>query len=78
MTFAVQGVGRSRAYYWASAFSRAAWNSCSCKCTIFMSENIDAAIACAACMAVESYGALDLAGGEAAGLGAVVPVACSS
>jgi hypothetical protein len=41
-----------------------------------MSENIDAAIACAACMAVESCGALDLAGGE--GLDAVVPVACSS
>lgn len=78
MTFAVQALGRSGAYYRASAFSRAAWNSCSSKCTIFMSENINAAIACAACMAVESCGALDLAGGEAAGLGAVVPVACSS
>ena len=43
-----------------------------------MSENMEAAIACAAFMAMESRGALEVAGGGAFGLGAAAPVASSS
>ena len=68
-----------RTYYRASASSIAAWNSRNCECTMSMSENIDAAIACAAFMAMESRGVLDVvAGGDAVGLVPFVPVACSS